>query len=490
MRTIGPQDLRLSLKVDRESFVRGESINLEVSLLNNSSYPIKVEDLTLRNNPLYFYAINNLGERFSGSLQSPRTRDGLTPPPVMEKSMILLQPKTQRVTKIDLLNILGELTEGDYKVAATYSSEGILFVRSKIIFIKVLKSAPVYSETFQDYLRVTSHPIRTTWINREKDGLHLFIMENSQYLPSNIRSNRRILKIEEIQKVIPSILASRGQGAEHLMWIQADTVRVASLDQRVLKDLRAIRLPAPSFQILEPPFTDEDGTLYFVVVSKEKDVTIFQLVSCSLEGEIKTEEICRFRGDFTKYCIIYDEEPRLHMTWASESGDIFYTWFDLEKSVKAESGPKMLVRSKPPILDLEVSKACEDDYGNLQLLLHIVNYESLNELHSHLINVGTQETVLHSFSLLPELNGLRLLQTILDLECRPHYLFQDRLGSLWFKAFEGGLVRVTGEGETCPGNVDYPVLLVSSNLSLNYGIYLRYVKDRSSFVYKKLESLV
>lgn len=80
----------------------------------------------------------------------------------------------------------------------------------------------------------------------------------------------------------------------------------------------------------------------------------------------------------------------------------------------------------------------------------------------------------------------RILQTVLDLECRPHYFFQDRMGTLRFKSFEGGrLVRMTGEGETCPGNVDYPVLLVSSDLSRHYGIYLRYVKDKSNFVYKK-----
>jgi hypothetical protein len=96
----------------------------------------------------------------------------------------------------------------------------------------------------------------------------------------------------------------------------------------------------------------------------------------------------------------------------------------------------------------------------------------------------------HSFFPLPELGSLVLIQTVLDLECRPHYLFQDSAGALWFKAFEGAeLVRVTEEDEAYPGNVDYPVLLVSSNMSRHYGIYLRYIKDKSLFVYKKLESL-
>lgn len=488
---IKSQDLKLSLKADRKSFVRSESINLKISLVNNSAYPIKVEDLILRNNSLHFYAKNNLGKKFSGSLQSPKTRDGLHFPPLRKKSMILLKPKARRTIDVDLLAILGELTEGEYNVKATYSSEGILFVKSKTVFIEILKSSPVYSKTFQDYLRSTSHPIRSTWINREEDGLHLFIMETSQYLPSDIRSNRRILQLDEIRTVYPSILASLEQDTEHLMWIQGDTIKVTYIIQHVLKDVKDIKLPFPSFKILEPPFTDENGTLYFVIVSKENDLTIFRLISCLIQGEVKTEEICRYSGVFTKYCIIFDEEPRLHMAWASESGEIFYTWFDLEKHVSGKDEPKVLVTGKPPILDLQISKGCEDDEGNLQLLLNFVNYESPQKLHSHLINLDSLKTVLHSFSSIPELEDFKLLQTVLDLDCRPHYLFQDNSGALWFRSFEGrDLLRATDEGEIYPDNVDYPVLLVSSNMSRNYGIYLRYIKDKSSFVHKKLESLI
>jgi hypothetical protein len=219
-------------------------------------------------------------------------------------------------------------------------------------------------------------------------------------------------------------------------------------------------------------------------------MTILQFANCSIEGKIETEEISRFSGDFIKYCIIYDEESRLHIAWASESGDIFYTWFDIEQSVKAEGEPKMLVTGKPPILNLQLSKACEDEEGNLQLLLHFANYELPNELHSHLINVDSMKELSHSFFPLPELRSLVLIQTVLDLECKPHYLFQDGAGALWLKAFEEAeLVRVTEEGEAYPGNIDYPVLLASSNMNWNYGIYLRYIKDKSRFVYKKLESL-
>jgi hypothetical protein len=484
------KELKLSLNVDRGSYVRSESINAEVSLMNISSQAVRIEDMIMSNNPLHLHAINNFGKEFSGSLQSPRARDGLRFPPIKEKSMILLEPKNKITIKIDLLDILGELTEGDYEVKATYVFGGMLFVESKPVSVKVLKSTPNYSKTYQDYLRINSYPVRTTWINSEEDGFYLFIMENSQHQPSNIRSNRRILKTDEPQRTCPSILASPEQLTEHVMWIQEEPPRVATLEKRVLKDFKKVKLPIRDFKILEPPFTSIDGNLHFVVMSKEKDTTTFRLIGLPNEGKIEMEEICRFGGDFTRYCIIHDEESRLHMVWASESGSIFYTWYDLEQSIKAEGEPKMVVTCKPPILDLQLSKACEDEEGNLQLLLHFANCEFPNELHSHLINVGSKKELSHSFFPLPELGSLVLIQTVLDLECRPHYLFQDRAGALWFKAFEGAeLVRVTEEGEAYPGNVDYPVLLVSSNMSRHYGIYLRYIKDKSSFVYKKLQSL-
>jgi hypothetical protein len=484
------KELKLSLSVDRESYVRSESINVEVALMNISSHAVRVEDMTMRNNPLHLHAINNSGQEFSGSLQSPRARDGLRFPPVKEKSMTLLQPKNKITIKIDLLDILGELTEGDYEVKATYVFGGILFVESKPVSVKVLKSTPNYSKTYLDYLRINSYPVRTTWINSEEDGFYLFIMENSQYQPSNIRSNRRILKTDESQKACPSILSSPEQLTEHVMWIQEDPPRIATLEKRVLKEVKKVKIPIRNFNILEPPFTSVDGSLYFVVVSKEGDTTTLRLVGLPSVGKIETEEICRFSSDFTRYCIIYDEESRLHMVWSSESGSIFYTWYDLEQSIKAEGEPKMLVTFKPPMLDLQLSKACEDEEGNLQLLLHFANYEFPNELHSHLISVDSKKELSHSFFPLPEQASLVLIQTVLDLDCRPHYLFQDGHGALWFKAFEGAeLLRATEEGESYPGNVDDPVLLVSSNVSANYGIYLRYIKDRSRFIYKKLESL-
>lgn len=51
------------------------------------------------------------------------------------------------------------------------------------------------------------------------------------------------------------------------------------------------------------------------------------------------------------------------------------------------------------------------------------------------------------------------------------------------------MMQASGEGEKCPGNIEFPKLIMSSSLSRHHGIFIRYVKDKRSFVYRKLEDL-
>lgn len=481
--------LTLRLKSIRDKFVRSESIDIKVSITNKRSTSLEIEDLTMLNNPLHFYAVNNLGKEFSGGLLSALVQEGIEVPSPIRTDLIALKPQETKTIDVDLLNILGELPEANYRIDATYQSEGILYLRSNVLKIQILKSTPIYSSTFQDYLRILDNPIRTAWINEEEDGLYLLIMENSPNRPQHLRFNRRILKLEKPCNVSLSLLQSYGQDVEDLVWREEDIVQRTIVHKRIFMHKQEVKIPIPGFKLLEPSLTDEDGRLYFVVLSREDDSAIFHLVSCPLRGNVETSEICRFRGEVERYCMIFDADLMIHLAWASRSGDIHYIHRDPEERLKWKGDAELLVPGKTTLIDLQFSLACFDEEGNRQLILHYLSKESEDKLCSHILNAEMKKHILDSFFPVPEKKGTKLLQVALDLECQPCFLFQDGFGSLWFKPFEGRLVRVTDEGETCPGNVDYPVLLVSSDLSRHYGIYLRYVKDRSSFVYKKLQEL-
>jgi len=481
--------LKLSIKIEKEILIRAESAILSISLLNDGSESIALEDFTISNNPLKFVALTQ-GRKLSGSLLSRRIRDGLQIPVMEEKTVMTLEPKTSKTIQTDLLRIFGELTEGEYKLKAKYSS-GPISAKSKTISFKIIKSKPVYSQINRDYLRNEINTIRTAWINKEKDEFQLFLMENSQYFPPNILSNRRMLTLCSIQKVHPSLIASPDQEAEHLLWAQDNQLKVVTLHGGTFRDVTDLNLAFSNFQVLEPSISDKDGNLHFVIAVKDKDTSSFQLLTLSHLGAISSREVCGFAGDFTKYSLVFDEKLTLHLAWALPSGKIFYTWLSIQDSRRPNAQPQSPVEGKPPILDLQLSKACEDKEGNLQLLLNLVSFASPAKLQSQLTNVETGREVFHSFHELPELGDLILLQTILDLECKPHFLFQDGKGALWFKSAKDATpAKVTAEAEMYPNNIDCPVLIVSSSGNRNYGIYLRYIKDKTNFVHKKLVSLL
>ena len=117
--------------------------------------------------------------------------------------------------------------------------------------------------------------------------------------------------------------------------------------------------------------------------------------------------------------------------------------------------------------------------------------EFKNKIHSRVVYLETKKPVLDSFFASPKVEELALLDVVLDFECNPHHLFVDRDGVLWYKPLESkGLEKATEEDEAFPSNVQFPMLLVSSERSRHYGIYLRYIKGGSRFFCKKLVSLV
>lgn len=482
------EDVKLNLTMDRTKFVRGESIDIVVSVKNESAYKFRAEELSQRNNSLHFYVMNYQKEKFSGSLQTPLIAEGQPNEFGSEEDTIMLFPNTEMSAEIDLLDILGELPEGTYQLRAIYSSQGVLFVKSKTVAFDVLNAKPIYASTTLDYLRSTSNRIPTSWINQENGDFWLFLMENSQYNPSKTKSNRRILKVEAPQKVYASIIQDNEQNTQHLVWMQKSVLNVTTAIQK-LTGVRTFDTSTNDAQILPPTFTDQEKTAHITI--KDKQTKTLQHISCAIDGEFRTEKICNFDDNFSRYSAVFDETPALHIAWSSESGDVLYTEFILNRQEEsAKPTPIKLLTLKPPLLTLELSKGHENLEGERLLLLHLANYESTNELHSLVIEIDTLKTVRHCFSSVPQDRGFLLLQTVLDFELNPYYLFQDRKGALWFKGLKGrGFLRITKEGESYPSNIEFPLLIVSSNINRNYGVYLRYVKDKSKFIYKKLVSL-
>jgi len=471
-------NLSLLLSVSRNLFVRFESIIVYVSLVNEGLKPITIEDLTPTNNPLFFRAVNNLGGRFKGSLQSFWMREDVGEIPVGGKSMITLNPKEARGIYVDLIRIFSVLPEGDYKVYVYYRLGQLSFLKSNTIGFKIVKAKPIYSKTFQDYARNNTVPTRTLWVN---DGLHVFLMDCSCNLPSNIVSNRRIIEINSLRDITYSIQSTYGQNVEHILWIDNDTLYVVEIVDGDLKNIR--RIKASIGYILNPPLTAENGELRFLTFLEGE--ALIKLVRIPFKGEVMVDDVIRLKDILDKYSVVFDLDSNPYLVYSIDR-KIYYLKINIYDHIEKTSG--LLAEVEDPVLSLHLSNAWRYDEGSYRISLNYVVQKS-DKLYSHLIDVDGGKHISHLYTPIEDVK-LKLIQVILDYAYNPYFLLQDGLGALWFKPCDDELIKVTGEDERCPGNISYPVMLISSKYSRKYGVYLRYIKNESIFTYKKLKRLL
>ncbi|MEM1547275.1 MAG: hypothetical protein QXP91_12565 [Candidatus Methanomethylicia archaeon] len=476
--------LSLSLSIDRDLFARFESIKAHVSLINKGFKSIVIEDLTATNNPLFFIASNSLGNRFKGSLQSFWLRDDESmkfSPPEIEKSVTVLKPGESKEIDVDLINVFNDLPEGNYNVYASYRLCALSFLKSNIVSFRIVKSKPIYSITFQDYARNDMIPIRTSWINKGEDGFYIFLMANSQNQPSNIIYNHRILKINSFKDVYPSIPSTYGQEVNHILWID-DAIHILEILNCNLENIRVLNKSIG--RILHPSLTTEDGELRFLTLLNEGSKFLIYLVRVPFRGEVEIRNVFRFEGVLGRHSVVFDSDWNPYIAYSLND-----TIYCLKVYVDNGFNVKYMVldRVKGSILNLHFSNAYMDEEGGNHIVLNYIAQEN-GKLYSYLIDVDSGKHIYHLYIPI-EGENLKLIQVLLDYDCKPYFLFQDYSGALWFKPYNGGFIKATGEDERCPGNVSYPVMLISSKYSSNYEISLRYIKNESIFTYKRLKKL-
>ena len=470
---------------EEREYVRGESVPVSVSIENRGSLPMKIDDLTVSSETLQVRMIDSSGKRYSGSPLSWLEREGILVPPT-RKNSILLGSGQKKTVLIDLVKIFGELEEGTYRVRITYHSGGILFVDSKVFKVKVVSAWPVYSFTPRDLFQMNA-PIRTVWGNLEKNRFHLFLLESSPNIPMNIWSCRRIVELEGRQEPWLSLLESSDQRYEHILWSTEEAVTILSISRSQQPEIKKFTSSLPIHKIMGSPFTAVDGTLYLLISSEDDGGESASVFKLSPDGKMKLTRFSSFEGKLIECSVVF-RNRRANLVYMLEREPIIHYLdlgldecrVDAAKSIPLE--PQIT-----PYSGLALSYTCRGEGGERMLCAHVLAEEG-GRWHSQVIEVKEGRTVFSFF--FPSADQLKLLDVVLDPECMPHYLFQDQVGALWYQSpKEIGSQKVTSEDEVCPGNILSPTLLVSSPLSRHYGVYLRYIKGRSHFVYKNLEKL-
>ncbi|MEM3403986.1 MAG: hypothetical protein QXJ17_05595 [Nitrososphaeria archaeon] len=479
--------ISVSVDFEEREYVRYESIPLSVSIENKGSLPVKIDEFTVSSETLQVRMIDDSGERYSGSPLSWLAREGILVPPKKRKSFFLSSGQKKSIS-IDLIKIFGELKEGTYRVRVTYHSGGVLFVDSKVFKVKVVSAGPVYSFTPRDLFQLNA-PIRTVWVNYENNSFYLFILENSPNMPKNIWSCRRIMELESRQEPQLSLLESYDQRYEHVIWYSQKSVTILTILRTQKSEFKKFTSYLPFHKIIGPPFTIEDGTLFLLIVSKDDKWGSASLFTLSPDGRAKLTKFLSFKGMLVECSVLFKRRRAYIVYMLEKEPVIHYLELDLNNYEVCTTRSITLESIKTPYTGLTLYYACRDKEGERMLCAHIMT-EEVGKYCSQVIDVGRCRNVFNLFFPSAERMNLKLLDLTLDPECMPHYLFQDQWGALWYQSpKEIGLQKVTADDEICPGNVVSPTLIISSPSSRHYGVYLRYIKDRSHFIYKDVEKL-
>ena len=469
---------------EKRKFVRGESIPVKVCLENLCSKAILLDELSPLASSLYFRILGKKGFKGSFSLLSWLDREGIILHPPEERTFTI-PPNGKKVLDLDLLKIFGELPEDLYKIRATYTSHGILFIESDIVQIKIEPSNPIYISSTRDYLRCVYDPTYSVWINRKSGEHFLYFMVNSPNFPQNIWQNRLITRLEKPCEAHVAIPENYDQARNCIVWSENSRLYTCVVGDEGFS-LKSFELPFKIEQILEPPYFSEEQRLTMLAYTSRGGSPAIYLVKVTEEGRVLVETLETLESLLEEYSLVFEEEAHAHLVYTSNRG---FECNHVELSgVNFEDRVKRRLLKGVRCFGLELSNNCLDERGESFLALHYLTLED-GRFNAHIMDVMKKAEIVNFFIPFEKELELKCIDVILDENCLPHHLFQDRNGILWYQPSEGGMIKASEEGEYCPRNIQFPKLILSSELSRHHGIFVRYVKDKKYFVYRKLEDL-
>ncbi|MEM3403374.1 MAG: hypothetical protein QXJ17_02305 [Nitrososphaeria archaeon] len=473
--------LSLKLDVNKNLFIESESIKVCLTIYNADIQTIRLEDLTISNNPVFFKIVNRSGQEFTCSLQSLRDRDGVGEKPPLEKTWVELKPGASKTINVDLMSLLPKLPINVYEVMAYYRTSPLSFLLSNKVMFEVLKMNCIYAKTTMDYTWYDNTPFYTVWVNEDKEGRQLFSMVNSANAPQNVISNNRVTKVAEFKEILCSLPLTLEQERRHIIWTEGHMINVGVIKNGELTSVEAL---SGEYGVpLSPSITTEYGELKFLTLLKRGNDFHFFFVRVLPSDEVDVKEVFKGTGSIGQYSIIFDKNRLPHVAFTLDNtifylriGGLFNKGFELREIFKANDS-KIFVKL------MERFSVVDRGYKV------ILNY-TLKEGDKMVSNSFDLVDFKHlsNYYIPLEIEDLCILQMVLDDINSPYFLLVDEDGNLWFKGAKDGIERATLEGERYPSNIVAPTLLLSSRYNVNYGVYLRYVKD-GDFVYRKLKTL-
>jgi hypothetical protein len=248
----------------------------------------------------------------------------------------------------------------------------------------------------------------------------------------------------------------------------------------------ALQLPAPGLEIVDTPYTDEGGTLHAVLASAGGGQAL--LVSLP-PGAPGASSIFQLGAALTApRAVLWSGDGRVAVAWADAASKRV---FAVDRRLSEAAGPiasRVLFQPGHEPLDLLLGQRAAESGSQYERSVIALLHDPVNDVLIRERRRLEDGSVLEQKRFeVPGSGDLRVVDSALDPEGVPHYLFRDAKGGLVFAGADLGRlvpVEITA-GKALPEDAS-PALVLTSEFSRRRGAYVRYLAA-GHLVFRRLE---
>ena len=498
----------ITLQLDREECVRGESVFFDIVLENTSKSPIAGLPLFTDEDPGVHLTADGPGGPSRATRLSAEQRDGVhRHEPTHEPEAVTLGPGKKMVLRDDVLSWFGELEPGTYTLRAHHRFE----MESAPVTLKVSPAAPVFASTPHFAAQSPLAPMTAAWVHQPKNhSAVLFYQQQSPTLPRNPVHGPRVAELEEPVRLFAAAAPDSAVKQGHLVWLDdRGRLQVAFVDvgNPRIRPAHEVKTPFAG-ELLNTPLSMLNGSVFIPIVDESREnVAVLEVQP---DGTATPYLLKLDSGTpMGPYCCFWEYDKRMHLAWAAQHGrEIRVARLDL-----SDPASGFIVRSAhvsdDPVLWIESYLDLSSKPGTGTYFEHQVSPDQKGQPTAppgprHMLWCVTQaagglsstrvdlhDNVVTPAGVLPtaDLKEPRVLSSVVmyhkyDLAL----LIADARDQLYYGSTSLGQIEPLGKllGQEITLR-EFPGLITASRQGSYAWVYLRYVNQKSSIAYARLE---
>ncbi len=486
--------ISLELKLENTKAVRGESIPFRAVITNNGDSGHEIEEVTKTNESLIFYLQKGNEKATKSSFFVPYGKTGGVKPETKVSQLITINPKQSRIYSGDLLNLFGNIKTGTYSFYAIYNSKG-LEVKSKPVSVKINRANLIYAFSQWEYDKIAQSNLKTVWINKAQK-YDVYFMENNAKNPEVIEYSKRVWQSHvQIGGIKISAINDFMQNIVHLIWKQGASIYALMLNEAEPQgNPKKIPTGLQNYQILEPSFTDKEGNLFlFLTTVRMKGNTSFYVLKVPKKGERATKKrIAEIPGTMTKsgkYSLLVDSSSKLNVA-INMGSQIFYFVYDLIGSQLTQE-VKAIKGITDSVQDISILQRFAPEKGSkVSSIYYLTKMRKEKDAYTaYLYEFGAEKPSWYPKMHIYYPERLRIIQSVLDTEMRPYYLLNVGKRIFFQPYHSGDLRQILPPEDNSNMLCTFPQIILSSSQGNKYGVYVRYIENKSHITYKFLKEI-